>query len=136
MALVFVFALSFFGSKFILDFLDARNNQAVYGGSASFEDDAVKKSENEYLILLVGVDKTSGDVNEDFSRTDTIMLLRANTKDGTIKLMSVPRDSRVKIRDKFDKINHAHAFGGIELTMQTLRDFLGLDIDYYVQVNY
>ena len=50
--------------------------------------------------------------------------------------MSIPRDSRIKIRDKFDKANHAHAFGGIELTMQSLRSFLGLDIDYYVQINY
>ena len=88
------------------------------------------------MILLVGVDKNGNDDNTDFTRTDTIMLISADTKTGEMELMSIPRDSRVKIRDKFDKVNHAHAFGGIELTMQTLRQFLGLDIDYYVQVNY
>ena len=135
LAIVFVFALSFIGSKFALDFLNQRTDP-TYAGSG-FEDNAVKKSDNEYLILMVGVDQAAGEENnEDFTRTDTIMLLKANTKDGTIKLLSVPRDSRVKIRTGFDKVNHAHAFGGIELTLQTLRNFLGLDIDYYVQINY
>lgn len=135
LAIVFVFALSFIGSKFAFDFLNQRTDP-TYAGSG-FEDNAVKKSDNEYLILMVGVDQAAGEENnEDFTRTDTIMLLKANTKDGTIKLLSVPRDSRVKIRTSFDKVNHAHAFGGIELTIQTLRNFLGLDIDYYVQINY
>lgn len=136
-ALVFVFALSFVASKFALDFLDQKSNAANYSNGGTFEDQAVKTSKDEYLILLVGVDKAAGEENnEDFTRTDTIMLMKANTKDGTIKLLSIPRDSRVLVRNTYDKVNHAHAFGGIELTLQSLRNFLGLDIDYYVQVNY
>lgn len=136
-ALVFVFALSFVASKFAFDFLDQRSNAANYSNGGTFEDQAVKTSKDEYLILLVGVDKAAGEENnEDFTRTDTIMLMKANTKDGTIKLLSIPRDSRVLVRNTYDKVNHAHAFGGIELTLQSLRNFLGLDIDYYVQVNY
>ena len=133
---VFVFALSFVASKFAFDFLDQRANQALFA-DGTFEDQAVKTSKDEYLILMVGVDKAAGEENnEDFTRTDTIMLVKANTNDGTIKLMSIPRDSRVLVRNTYDKVNHAHAFGGIELTLQSLRNFLGLDIDYYVQVNY
>ena len=136
-ALVFVFALSFVASKFAFDFLDQRSNAANHSNGGTFEDQAVKTSKDEYLILLVGVDKAAGEENnEDFTRTDTIMLMKANTKDGTIKLLSIPRDSRVLVRNTYDKVNHAHAFGGIELTLQSLRNFLGLDIDYYVQVNY
>lgn len=135
-AVVFVFALSFVASKFAFDFLDQRSNQALFA-DGTFEDQAVKTSKDEYLILMVGVDKAAGEENnEDFTRTDTIMLVKANTKDGTIKLLSIPRDSRVLVRNTYDKVNHAHAFGGIELTLQSLRNFLGLDIDYYVQVNY
>ena len=131
-----VILLGFFGSKFILDRLEASQRFNINGNENIINDDAVNKEEGQYLILLVGVDKNGNDDNTDFTRTDTIMLVSADTKTGKMELLSIPRDSRVKIRDKFDKVNHAHAFGGIELTMQTLRQFLGLDIDYYVQVNY
>ena len=131
-----VILLGFFGSKFILDRLEASQRFNINGNENIINDDAVNKEEGQYLILLVGVDKNGNDDNTDFTRTDTIMLISADTKTGKMELLSIPRDSSVKIRDKFDKVNHAHAFGGIELTMQTLRQFLGLDIDYYVQVNY
>lgn len=136
-AVIFVFALSFVASKLAFDFLDQRSIASNFANGGTFEDQAVKTSKDEYLILLVGVDQAAGEENnEDFTRTDTIMLMKANTKDGTIKLLSIPRDSRVLVRNTYDKVNHAHAFGGIELTLQSLRNFLGLDIDYYVQVNY
>ena len=132
-----VILLGFFGTKFILDRLVENQKELAYRDIPNYNDNAVKTADGEYLILLVGVDKNGDDdTNTDFTRTDTIMLLKADTKTGKMDLMSIPRDSRIKIRDKFDKVNHAHAFGGIELTMQTLRSFLGLDIDYYVQINY
>lgn len=131
-----VILVGFFGSKFILDRFEASQRFNINGNENIINDDAINKEEGQYLILLVGVDKNGNDDNTDFTRTDTIMLISADTKTGEMELLSIPRDSRVKIRDKFDKVNHAHAFGGIELTMQTLRQFLGLDIDYYVQVNY
>lgn len=132
-----VILLGFFGTKFILDRLVENQKELSYKDIPNYNDNAVKTADGEYLILLVGVDKNGDDdTNTDFTRTDTIMLLKADTKTGKMDLMSIPRDSRIKIRDKFDKVNHAHAFGGIELTMQTLRSFLGLDIDYYVQINY
>lgn len=129
--------LGFFGTKFILDRINANQEELTYKDIPNYDDNAVKTADGQYLILLVGVDKNGDDDdNTDFTRTDTIMLLKADTKTGKMDLLSIPRDSRIKIRDKFDKVNHAHAFGGIELTMQTLRSFLGLDIDYYVQINY
>ncbi|MFO3715342.1 LCP family protein [Anaerococcus cruorum] len=132
-----VVLLGFFGTKFILDRINANQEELTYKDIPNYDDNAVKTADGQYLILLVGVDKNGDDDdNTDFTRTDTIMLLKADTKTGTMDLLSIPRDSRIKIRDKFDKVNHAHAYGGIELTMQTLRSFLGLDIDYYVQINY
>ncbi len=133
---ILVAAITFFGSNFALNKLQASEKKKIYGENSSFDDDAVNTNKNEHLILVVGVDKNGEDDNQDFTRTDTIMLVKTNTQTGKIDILSVPRDSRVKIRESFDKVNHAHAYGGIELTMQTLRDFLGLDIDYYVEVNY
>lgn len=108
LAVLLVFALSFVGVGYAFDYLDQKSNKEAYGKSNTFEDNAIKTSENEYLILLVGVDKNSAEVeNEDFTRTDTIMLLKADTKDGTIDLLSIPRDSRVKVRNTFE-IGRAH----------------------------
>ena len=50
-------------------------------------------------------------------RTDTMMLLKANFKTGKIDILSLPRDSRVDIEGNLDKLNHAHAYGGMPLLL-------------------
>ncbi len=105
-------------------------------GNISEDENIIEqKIKNEILFLMMGVDvedltKTKG------MRTDTLMLFKVNLDDGKVNIFSIPRDTRVSVRGKEDKINHAHAFGGVDLTMQTMRDFLGIDIDYYVKVDY
>ena len=134
LAVFLVAVFAYFGSTAVLNKLEAKEMRAINGDS--FDDDSANTNEHEHLILMVGVDENPDGENEDFTRTDTIMLIKANSETGKVDILSIPRDTRVKIRDTFDKVNHAHAFGGIDLTMQTLRNFLGLDIDYYVQVNF
>lgn len=93
------------------------------------------KHKDEILILLMGVD--TKDVKESKgTRTDTMMLVKANFKNGEINVLSIPRDTKVLVRGEEDKINHAHAYGGADLSIQTVSDFLNLDIDYYVKVDY
>ncbi len=94
-----------------------------------------QRVKNEILFLLLGVD--AKDVKKSKgTRTDTMMLIKVNFETGEINLLSIPRDTRVTVKGKQDKINHAHAYGGIELTLKTVRDFLNLDVDYYVKVDY
>ena len=90
---------------------------------------------NEILFLMAGVDATDVKKSKG-TRTDTMMLIKVNFDNGQTNLLSIPRDTEVLIKDKMDKINHAHSNGGIELTMETLRNFLNLDVDYYVKVDY
>ena len=107
-ALIVVLA-SFFATKFILDKFEAGEMDYAYKDIPNYDDNAAKTADGEYLILLVGVDKNGDDDNDsDFTRTDTIMLLKANTKTGKMDLMSIPRDSRIKIRDKFDTVSYTH----------------------------
>lgn len=89
--------------------------------------------QDDLLVLLAGVDDTG---TGEPQRTDTLLLLRFAFGEGRIIGLSIPRDSRVYVDGEPDKINHAHAYGGIELTMQTIRDFLGIDLDYYIEVDY
>lgn len=94
-----------------------------------------QKVKEEVLFLLMGVD--SKDVKESKgTRTDTMMLFKVNFETGKIDLLSLPRDTRVLVKGKEDKLNHAHAYGGPELTIKTVRDFLGIDLDYFVKVDY
>ncbi|MDD7305633.1 MAG: LCP family protein [Peptoniphilaceae bacterium] len=135
LASVLILLLVFFGSNKVLDMLQDKKNIENYGAYAA-EKNKNQIVDNELLILLVGVDKNPDSDPGDFTRTDTIMLVKANTETGKVDMLSIPRDSRIKIRDEFTKANHAHAYGGIELTLQSLRNFLGIDIDYYAEVDY
>lgn len=88
---------------------------------------------DDLLVLMAGVDDTGAGEPQ---RTDRLLLLRFAFGEGRLIGLSIPRDSRVYIDGEPDKINHAHAYGGIELTIQTIRDFLGIDLDYYLEVDY
>lgn len=70
-------------------------------------------------------------------RTDTLLLVRINPEDKTLRVMSIPRDTRVQIPGYgMAKINHANVEGGPELVAQTIADNLGnVQIDRYVRVN-
>jgi LCP family protein required for cell wall assembly len=89
--------------------------------------------EDPFSLLLVGVDARATDQG----RADTIIVLTANPHKNSVKLTNIPRDTLVKIpgRDQMDKINHSYAYGGIQLTRETVEEFLDLPIDGYVQVN-
>ncbi|CDQ38980.1 MULTISPECIES: LCP family glycopolymer transferase [Virgibacillus] len=94
--------------------------------------EAVFNNTESVNILLLGVDERSGDKG----RSDTMMLLSLNPNTNAIKMLSIPRDTYVTIpgRGK-DKINHAYAFGGVELSVETVEDNLDIPIHYYAQVN-
>ena len=129
------FALVFFafGEKLFV----AMGSSEVSNEDYDENDDNVgkKNDKNEILFLMMGVD-ANGVKNYKGIRTDTMMLFKVNFNEGSIDVLSIPRDTRVAIKGKLDKVNHAHSFGGTDLTMQTLKDFLNIDLDYYVKVDY
>lgn len=113
---------------------------AAPGDGTELEDDELDDKyelpvDNEIVFAMMGVD--AKDVKQSKgTRTDTLMLFKVNFESGKIDILSIPRDTRVLIRGKEDKINHAHAFGGPSLTIRTIEDFLGIDLNYYVKVDY
>ncbi|WP_338470805.1 LytR family transcriptional regulator [Niallia sp. XMNu-256] len=89
--------------------------------------------QDPFSVLLLGVDERKGDRG----RSDTMIVLTVNPSQNSIKMLSIPRDTRTEIvgRGKEDKINHAYAFGGEEMSMNTVEHLLDIPIDYYVRVN-
>lgn len=98
-------------------------------------DEPVEPEKNDIVFLLMGVD--AKDVTKSKgTRTDTLMLTRVNLDSGKISLLSIPRDTRTTVNGKKDKINAAHAYGGAEATVEAVENLLGIDLEYYVKVDY
>ena len=74
-----------------------------------------------FSVLMLGVDERKGDKG----RSDTMIVLTVNPNKNSVKMLSIPRDTRTEIigRGKEDKINHAYAFGGVEMSMDTVENF-------------
>jgi LCP family protein required for cell wall assembly len=69
------------------------------------------------------------------SRADSILLMRVGG--GKSARLSIPRDTVVNIPGHGqDKINAAYAIGGPSLMIQTVKEYLGIDVNHLVEVNF
>ena len=87
-------------------------------------------------ILLLGVD--SGDLGRtEQGRTDTMILATINPNTKKTVLMSIPRDTYAEIigNGSWDKLNHAYAYGGTSMSVNSVQNLFDVPIDYYVTVN-
>ncbi|AZR80015.1 LytR family transcriptional regulator [Bacillus thuringiensis] len=97
-------------------------------------DKKVEIADNKPIsILLMGVDQEGNGTG----RSDSLMLFTLNQKTKSMKITSIPRDSYTEIvgKGKKDKINHAYAFGGIDMAVKTVENFLNVPVDHYIEVN-
>ena len=91
--------------------------------------------------LVVGYDKRAGEGKDVQSRSDTVMLVRADPETKSISMMSFPRDLFVQIhcpgRAPFGaRINNAYATCGTKGTLETVRKLTGLSVNYLITVNF
>ncbi len=97
------------------------------------EDEVELEKKQPFSVLMLGVDEREGDAG----RSDTIIVMTVNPIEKSSKMISIPRDTYTEIVGKGskDKINHAYAFGGIEMSMGTVENLLDIPIDYVLQIN-
>lgn len=95
--------------------------------------DKVVEDQKPVSVLLLGVDQRPGERG----RSDSIMVMTLNPTRNESRLISIPRDTKVDIvgHGTNDKINHAYAFGGPEMTIKTVEKFLNIPINYYAEIN-
>lgn len=104
------------------------------GEKSDLRNTSIDPSKDHFSVLFIGVDARPGETK---SRSDALILATFNKDDSSIKMVSIPRDSRVKIPDYgWDKINHAHFFGGKDLTVETVENLFNIPVDYYVELNF
>jgi len=96
--------------------------------------------QSSVTVLLLGSDENRDNKKRIYTkhtRSDTIMLAHFDFANRRISVLSIPRDTRVRIPDHgYHKINSAMAFGGPELTAQTIQEWLDVPVDHYVVVYY
>ncbi len=96
------------------------------------EEEHLLTAKDKATIMIMGVDQRTDDVG----RSDTLMIATIDPKKNQAALLSLPRDTRVKIKGHgYDKINAAYAYGGHKLTEDTVEDFIGVRVDHYVIIN-
>ncbi len=85
-------------------------------------------------ILLIGVDDRGTD---EPVRADTIMILTLDDNNKKMKLTSIMRDTYVEIPGYgSEKINHAFAYGGINLIAQTIEKNFDISLQQYIKINF
>jgi anionic cell wall polymer biosynthesis LytR-Cps2A-Psr (LCP) family protein len=85
-------------------------------------------------ILLLGIDDRG---TLEPVRADTIMILTLDDNNKKMKLTSIMRDTYVEIPGHgYEKINHAFAYGGINLMAQTIEKSFNISLTQYVKINF
>jgi len=138
--MAFVMLFSFYGGMWV----SAATQEPIEVNYITAQDAVLEEEQAEQLlgitdeddvktILLLGCDKRSNDSG----RSDTIMIAFLHSKNKTVDLLSIPRDTYVQIANGGKtKINHAYAYGGIPLARATVEDYLGIDIDHYAEIDF
>jgi LCP family protein required for cell wall assembly len=96
--------------------------------------------------LVLGYDHRAGDGSAP-SRSDTMMLIRADPATNTISLLSFPRDLQVPIYCPgkgggadvgygTGRINSAYAYCGLGGALETVRHLTNLPINYLIPINF
>lgn len=121
-------------------YLNAKNtvNNKMHDPVETIDTDLTKKKlqDTEKInILLLGID-SEGEGNQK-GRSDAMLVMQLDPEEDSISIVSIPRDSRTEIIGKGmdDKINHAFAFGGADMSVATVENFLDIELDYYVNIN-
>lgn len=108
---------------------------------SNIRESKVDPSKGPISILFLGIDGNSGreknGQSTEQSRTDAMILSTFNSDKEQIRMLSIPRDtiSYIPKVGYYDKITHAHAYGGPTASMDSVEATLNVPVDYYVRIN-
>lgn len=100
--------------------------------------DKPAKEGDPMTVVLYGIDDDAQREQQGMGqRSDSIVLMSVNPKDKKTVMVSVPRDTRAKIVGKgtTEKINHAYAYGGPKMAVNSLEKLMGVPVDHYISID-
>ncbi|MBO1198942.1 polyisoprenyl-teichoic acid--peptidoglycan teichoic acid transferase [Staphylococcus simiae] len=108
---------------------------------SNLRDGKVNPAKQPISILFLGIDDNEGrrknGQTDEHSRSDAMILSTFNQDKHQIRMLSIPRDtiSYIPKVGYYDKITHAHAYGGPIAAMDSVEATMNVPVDYYVRVN-
>lgn len=135
LVIVAVSCVGFYGYNTVDKLLSSFNTDEPLEENLYISSDELYSDPDQINILLVGVDARETEIG---SRSDTMMLVTLDNKNGQIKLTSFLRDSYVDVagRNRWSKLNSAYFRGGIQMLVDTLELNFGVEIPYYALVDF
>ncbi|GAA0718721.1 LCP family protein [Clostridium malenominatum] len=133
LGLLFIVA---FVSSYLYFYLLSFSNNSISENKLAIVERKETTNKQPINILVMGVDYGGPYSKNDPKRTDTMILLNYNPKSDKIKMVSIPRDTRVLINGKVQKINAAHAIGGPEYSIKAVENLLNINVNYYAKLDY
>ena len=114
-------------------FANSPNARSVYGKTPIYKKE--QKDPDVVNYLVIGTD--TRDVNIERGRSDVTMVVSYNKKAGTVKLVSLLRDSLIPIEGHdWNRINTCYAFDGVGLAINTINQLYDLDIQRFVVIDF
>lgn len=96
------------------------------------------KEGDPMTVVLYGIDDDAERQQENLGqRSDSIVLMSINPEDKKTVMVSVPRDTRAKIvgHGTTEKINHAYAYGGPKMAVNSLEKLMDVPVDHYISID-
>lgn len=95
-------------------------------------------SKDPFNIYISGVDLTSYSINEKGS-SDVNIIMTVNPQTEKIIMQTIPRDTWAGLtcsNGEHTKLTYAGAYGGIDCSINTIEELIGIDINYYAKINF
>ena len=98
---------------------------------------SVSVTEEPFSVYITGIDQFAYEKGQDLERSDVNMIITVNPVTKKVLLTSIPRDAYVKLHtaQEMDKLTHTGVYG-VDETLNTVEDWLGIDLNYYVKMNF
>lgn len=111
------------------------DNNNFSNAEASMSD--FNPTEESFNIYITGIDQWEDEKGLDLERSDVNMIVTVNPVTKRVLMTSMPRDSYVKLHtsQQMDKLTHSGIYG-VDETIKTAEDWFGIDINYYVKMNF
>lgn len=131
--IIFLWSLLFINGISILALKNTNNGDENDTNNMTYpeaKDSEWYASGNDIInVLLLGLDSEE-------TRTDVIMFLNYSSGGKKLNILSIPRDTRVRVRGRIEKINAVAVIGGEELIIKGVEQITGLPIRYYLSLNF
>ena len=130
---VMAFVMNFMGSTYAMIDKISGSSYGATGPAAK----SVSITEQPFNIYITGIDQWESEKGLDLERSDVNMIMTVNPVTKKILLTSIPRDTYVKLHtaQQMDKLTHTGVYG-VDETLNTVEDWLGIDLNYYVKMNF